>query len=55
MEIKIFYNEEEVKPAMVLFPSKLNILMDDVRDGLPNLVNNVEHISFLKEYMKYGK
>ena len=55
MEIKIFYNEVEVKPAMVLFPSKLNILMNDVRDGLPNLVNNVEHISFLKEYMKYGK
>lgn len=54
MEIKIFYNGEELTNE-VSDPNKINDLMNDVRDALPNVINNIEHISFLKEHMRDGK
>ena len=54
MEIKIFYNGEELTKE-VSDPNKINDLMNDVRDALPNVINNIEHISFLKEHMRDGK
>ena len=54
MEIKIFYNGKELTNE-VSDPNKINDLMNDVRDALPNVINNIEHISFLKEHMRDGK
>ena len=54
MEIKIFYNGEELTKE-VSDPNKINDLMNDVRDTFPNVINNIEHISFLKEHMNDGK
>jgi hypothetical protein len=54
MEIKIFYNGEELTKE-VSDPNKINDLMNDVRDTFPNVINNIEHISFLKEHMNNGK
>ena len=54
MEIKIFYNGEELTQE-VSDPTRINDLMNGVRDALPNVINNIEHISFLKEHMRDGK
>ena len=54
MEIKIFYNGEELIKE-VSDPNRINELMNDVRDGLPNVIHNIEKISFLKDIMKDGK
>lgn len=54
MEIKIFYNEEELTNE-VSDPNRINQLMNDVRDTLPNVIQNVELISFLKEDVKDGQ
>lgn len=54
MEIKIFYNGEELKKE-ASDPSRINELMNDVRDGLPYIVENIEIISFLKKHMNNGK
>jgi hypothetical protein len=48
MEIKIFYDGEELTQE-VSDPMRINDLMNDVRDTLPNVINNVELISFLKD------
>ena len=53
MEIKIFYNGEELTKE-VSDPNKINDLMNDVRDTFPNVINNIEHISFLKEHMNHS-
>lgn len=54
MEIKIFYNGEELTQE-VSDPTRINNLMNGVRDTFPNVINNIEHISFLKEHMNDGK
>jgi len=54
MEIKIFYNGEELTQE-VSDPTRINDLMNDVRDGLPNIIHNIEKISFLKDIMNNGK
>lgn len=54
MEIKIFYNGEELTQE-VSDPSRINELMNDVRDSLPNVINNMELISFLKDKMNNGE
>ena len=54
MEIKIFYNGEELKQE-VSDPSRINELMNGVRDGLQNVIQNIELISFLKDKMTDGK
>ena len=54
MEIKIFYNGEELTQE-VSDPTRINELMDDVREGLPNVIHNIEKISFLKDIMKDGE
>ena len=54
MEIKIFYDGEELTQE-VSDAMRINDLMNDVRDALPNVINNIEHISFLKEHMRDGK
>jgi hypothetical protein len=54
MEIKIFYNEEELIQE-VSDPNRINELMNDVRDGLPTVIHNMEKISFLKDIMKDGE
>jgi len=48
MEIKIFYNGEELTNE-VSDPTRINELMNSVRDTLPNVIHNIELISFLKE------
>jgi acetylglutamate synthase len=48
MEIKIFYNGEELKNE-VTDPTRINELMNQVRDGLPSVIQNIEMISFLKD------
>jgi len=53
MEIKIFYNEEELTNESS-DPNRINQLMDDVRDTLPTVIQNVELISFIKEDTKHG-
>lgn len=48
MEIKIFYNGEELTKE-VSDPNRINDIMNQVRDGLPSVVQNIEMISFLKD------
>lgn len=48
MEIKIFYNGEELTKE-VSDPNRINDMMNEVRDGLPNVIQNIEMISFLKD------
>jgi hypothetical protein len=48
MEIKIFYNGEELTKE-VSDPNRINDIMNEVRDGLPNVIQNIEMISFLKD------
>jgi len=54
MEIKIFYNGEELTQE-VSDPSRINELMNDVRDGLPTVIHNIEKISFLKDITNNGE
>jgi acetylglutamate synthase len=54
MEIKIFYNGEELKKE-ASDPNRINDMMNEVRDGFPSVINNIEHISFLKDIMKHGE
>jgi hypothetical protein len=48
MEIKIFYNGEELTKE-VSDPDRINNMMNEVRDGLPSVIQNIEMISFLKD------
>jgi hypothetical protein len=48
MEIKIFYNGEELKKE-ASDPNRINEIMNEVRDGFPSVVQNIEMISFLKD------
>ena len=48
MEIKIFYNGEELTKE-VSDPNRINDIMNQVRDGLPSVIQNIEMISFLKD------
>jgi hypothetical protein len=34
---------------------KINELMNEVKIVLPIIIDNIKFISFLKDYMKYGK
>lgn len=54
MEIKIFYNGEELTQE-VSDPTRINDLMNGVRDALPNVINNIELLSSLKDKMYNGK
>ena len=54
MKIKIFMNGEELTNE-VSDPSRINELMNGVRDGLQNIIQNVELISFLKDKMNDGE
>ena len=54
MEIKLFYNGEELTQE-VSDPTRINDLMNGVRDALPNVINNIELLSSLKDKMYNGK
>jgi hypothetical protein len=54
MKIKIFSNGEELKQE-VSDPSRINNLMIEVQQVLPNIIQNVGLLSFLKEHMNNGR
>lgn len=55
MEIKIFSNGEPSEIRPLTPPKQINENLDELSNYFSFMINNMKMISFLDQYMKYGK